>query len=132
MDTTETRILVCGGREFDDWKFFSDSMWTLMKNLGLDNQDYFEGYNSKKITIIHGDAKGADFCARLWAKLWGCTEERYPANWKIHGYSAGPVRNKRMLEEGKPNLVIAFPGGTGTANMVSIAKKAGVEVIEVS
>jgi hypothetical protein len=37
-----------------------------------------------------------------------------------------------MLEEGKPDLVVAFPGGTGTANMVKQARAAGVEVLEVS
>lgn len=126
------RILVCGGREYDDWKVFSDTLWGVIKSLGLDNQDYFEGDNSKKITIIHGDAKGADFMARIWAKLWGCTERRYSANWRDDGYSAGPIRNQLMLDDGKPDLVVAFPGGKGTADMVKRAKQAGVEVMEVS
>ena len=52
----------------------------------------------------------------------------YPANWKKHGRAAGPIRNKQMLEEAKPDLVIAFPGGAGTANMVKQAREAGVKV----
>jgi len=123
------RILVCGGREFDDWKLFTDKMWEVMRTENLDNQDYFEGDNSKKITIIHGDAKGADFCARLWAILWSTSEERFPANWDKYGKSAGSVRNKQMLEEGKPDLVVAFPGGNGTANMIKIAREKGVRVL---
>jgi UDP-N-acetylmuramoylalanine-D-glutamate ligase len=57
--------------------------------------------------------------------------ETYEADWDTHGKAAGPIRNKRMLDEGKPDLVVAFPGGRGTANMISQARKAGVEVIEV-
>jgi ABC-type sugar transport system substrate-binding protein len=37
-----------------------------------------------------------------------------------------------MLDEGKPDIVVAFPGGTGTADMVRRARKAGVVVIEVT
>jgi hypothetical protein len=36
-----------------------------------------------------------------------------------------------MLDEGKPDLVIGFPGGTGTADMLSRAEIAGVKIIEV-
>jgi hypothetical protein len=40
----------------------------------------------------------------------------------------GPIRNKPMLEEGKPDLVVAFPSGRGTANMMKQAREAGVPV----
>lgn len=46
--------------------------------------------------------------------------------------SAGPKRNQRMLDKGKPDLVLAFPGGDGTADMVRKAKSAGVPIIEVA
>ena len=55
----------------------------------------------------------------------------YPADWDTHGRGAGPIRNKQMLEEGKPDLVIAFPGGKGTANMIGQAKEAGIPVREI-
>lgn len=51
------------------------------------------------------------------------------AEWDRLGRKAGPIRNQRMLDEGKPALVIAFPGGTGTAGMVAIARKGRVPVI---
>ena len=41
------------------------------------------------------------------------------------------MRNREMLERGRPDLVIAFPGGPGTANMVKLAREAGIEVIKV-
>jgi len=53
------------------------------------------------------------------------------ANWRTHGKAAGPIRNQQMLDEGRPHLVVAFPGGTGTADMVRRAKAAGVPVMEV-
>ena len=66
-----------------------------------------------------------------WAKeidipCWG-----FPADWNSYGKAAGPIRNKQMLDEGKPDVVIAFPGGTGTANMIMQATKAGVKVVKV-
>lgn len=82
--------------------------------------------------IIHGAATGADSLANRWAVVNWVRSEEYPADWKKHGAAAGPIRNQRMIDEGKPDLVVAFPGGKGTADMVSRAKAAGVRVIEVS
>jgi len=112
------RVLVCGGREFDNFGLLH---YTLEYEL-----DKHETH-----TIIHGDAKGADFLARAWAKWVGHAEKRYPANWKTHGRKAGAIRNQQMLDEGKPDLVIAFPGGVGTADMVRRAKASGIEVREI-
>jgi hypothetical protein len=50
------------------------------------------------------------------------------AAWHEHGRGAGPIRNRQMLEEGRPDLVVAFPGGHGTAGMIKLALKAGVPV----
>lgn len=45
-----------------------------------------------------------------------------------YGKSAGPIRNQTMLDDGKPDLVLAFPGGRGTADMVAKAEKHGIPV----
>lgn len=116
------RVLVCGGRDFDDWKVLSRS---LAKICGV-----FRGPNPD-IVIIQGEAIGADFLAKVYAKYVGFSYESYPADWKKHGREAGPIRNQQMLDEGKPDIVVAFPGGNGTADMVRRAKKAGVEVTTV-
>lgn len=110
------RILVCGGREFDDLQLLFDTM----EELNLDEK--------QPITIIAGEAKGADWLARVYAKYCGWEYEGYPADWKAHGKAAGHIRNGRMLLEGKPDLVVAFPGGKGTQNMIQQAEKAGVPV----
>lgn len=125
------RILVCGGREygFDDPVGKSNFVrmmllkvlhWGRGQELPMD------------VTIIHGDATGADTLGGLAAQWFGWKCEVYPADWEKHGKAAGPIRNKQMLDEGKPDLVVAFPGGKGTANMVKQAREAGVEVYEVS
>ena len=54
------------------------------------------------------------------------------ADWAKHGRKAGPIRNQRMIDEGRPDLVVAFPGGTGTADMVERARVAGIRVIEIA
>lgn len=112
----EYRILVCGGRDYNDW---DQVCWALAP------------YKSTETVIIHGGARGADSLAFKWAKENNIPYKTYLANWERYGKSAGFIRNKQMLDEGKPDLVIAFPGGKGTKMMVDIAKKAGVEVIEV-
>jgi hypothetical protein len=81
-------------------------------------------------TVIDGGAKGADNLGRQWGLSRGKNSQTYNANWSKYGRSAGPKRNTQMLVEGKPDLVVAFSGGFGTANMIKQAKASGVEVIE--
>lgn len=113
------RVLVCGGRNYND----RDRLWAVLDKLA--DEAGIE-------CIIQGGARGADSLASDYADHNGFYQEQYDADWDAHGTFAGPMRNKRMLEEGRPDLVIAFPGGRGTADMVKKARKAGVEVIEIA
>lgn len=90
-----------------------------------------EADGSTITTIIHGAARGADTLGELWGLKHGKNLEPYPADWGRFGLSAGPRRNQEMLTKGKPDLVVAFPGGKGTADMVRRSRRAGVRVIEV-
>ena len=80
------------------------------------------------VTIIHGDAKGADKAADRCAKKWGWTVERYPADWNTYGKSAGIIRNTQMLDL-QPDKVIAFWDGKsrGTLHTITEAQKRGIE-----
>jgi hypothetical protein len=81
--------------------------------------------------LVHGAASGADtLCAHTWAD-WGGTTEPHPADWTTHGKAAGPLRNQEMVDSGL-DLLIAFPGGRGTADMTRRAEKAGVPVRRVT
>ena len=66
--------------------------------------------------------------ARKFAEWQGIPVKTFEADWDRHGKAAGPIRNKQMLDEGKPDLVVAFEGGKGTANMIAQAEAAGVRV----
>ena len=108
------KILVCGGRDYIDWLH-------LYRVLDEANHD-------GNIEICHGGARGADALAGIWARSRGVECKVYHADWQKHGKSAGHIRNKQMLEDFKPDAVIAFPGGAGTKNMIRLAQKAGVTV----
>lgn len=109
------KILVCGGRDYTDFSRIQEVL-----NMRIDTGD----------TLIHGAANGADSLAAKWAAMRGVKTIAFPANWAKYGRSAGPVRNKLMLDQ-NPDMVIAFPGGRGTAHMVRIAKDAKIPVVEV-
>lgn len=119
------RVLVCGHREFDDWQLMNQILTEVYVSC-VDKTP--EG--KVDFTIIEGEAKGADFLARVWAKFRYLPYEAYPADWKTYGKAAGPIRNKAMLTEGKPDLVIAFlaKDSIGTKNMINQATNYGVEV----
>ena len=109
------RVLVCGGRDFQD---------RVAVHQALDDLDAAYGVS----LVIDGGATGADKLAAEWAWMSNKPNRCFPADWKTYGRGAGPIRNKQMLDEGKPDLVLAFPGGRGTANMVKQAQAAGVRV----
>lgn len=111
------RVLVCGGRDFDDTVAVSEALDRLHRERGFD-------------VVIEGGARGADYQAKMWAKMNEIAFEEYRADWEKHGRAAGPIRNKQMLDEGKPDLVVAFPGGLGTANMIRQAEARGIEVVQ--
>lgn len=99
------RVLVCGGRDYDDKETIYDVLDALHTDIGI-------------ICIISGAARGADTLAINWAEDRAIPLHKYPANWDKYGKQAGALRNQQMLDEGKPDMVIAFPGGKGTADMV--------------
>lgn len=108
------KVLVCGGRDYTDEMTLFDVLDQLRHQHHIRH-------------IIHGNANGADSMAGKWARINGVQEVVCPANWDKFGKSAGNTRNERMLEL-SPDMVVAFPGGRGTADMVSKANWAGVYV----
>lgn len=112
------RVLVCGGRHFGNRALVYQTLDDLAKREVVD-------------AIIEGDASGADRLAGYWARQRGIDNIKFRADWTL-GRSAGPVRNMKMLKEGNPSLVIAFPGGKGTADMVARARESGIEVVEIT
>jgi hypothetical protein len=81
--------------------------------------------------LLHGDARGVDRMAGKWARDHHVLEWDFLPEWHRVDSEGGSSRNQRMIEAGAPDLVIAFPGGVGTENMVEMARAANIEVIEI-
>ena len=113
------RVLVCGGRDYTDYTKVDSVLDGIHASTPIR-------------AIIHGNARGADRCGGDWAmRRVGVSNWPVPAQWSKFGKAAGPKRNQAMIGL-QPDLVVAFPGGRGTADMVKRARAAGVTVIEVT
>jgi hypothetical protein len=112
------RVLVCGGRNFEDRAM----LFRVLDS--LHDQTPFG-------VVIHGMARGADRLADHWALYNHIPVYRFHALWLKQGNAAGPIRNQRMLDKGRPDCVIAFPGGNGTKDMIRKAIGAGLPVYKV-
>lgn len=109
------KLLVCGGRSYYDDKRIASVL---------------SGIVGPESIIIHGGAQGADTLAGLWATSQGIHTASVRALWTTHERRAGPARNAAMLLLA-PDLCVAFPGGSGTADMVRQCREQGVPVMEV-
>ena len=108
------RVIVCGGRDYAD----SEKVAEVLSGVEIRH-------------LWHGGARGADTLADQWARQQpGVSVHPVPAQWKKYGRKAGPIRNQAMLGQ-SPDLVVAFPGGRGTADMVRRAQSAGVKVLQI-
>jgi len=112
------KLLVTGGRDYKDQHLVT-------KTLNQARQKFGE------FLLIQGGAPGADTLARNWAVSHGYPCATFHAPWTALGKPAGMRRNGWMLEYGQPDLVVAFPGGPGTAGMISLAEAAGVKVVRI-
>jgi hypothetical protein len=112
------RYIVCGGRDFT-------YRWWLFH--------FMDVLEPAPTLIIHGDARGADTLAKLWALDRGIQHLPFPIrekDWERWGLAAGHRRNTQMIVEGLPDCVIAFPGHSGTENMITQAKHFKIPVIK--
>lgn len=108
------KVLICGGRNMYDWYLVSHVMDAFHK-------DHPVGF------VVTGGQTGADKLGSGWAKQAGIDRCEFPYNGS-RGKAGGPFRNRLMLHFIKPDAVIAFPGGTGTANMTAQAEERGIWV----
>ena len=127
------RVLICGSRDWKDQEIVDIVVSGLMVE--------YSGFDKEGLVVINGKAPGADSCARIAAEQHRDNGERvrpqnFPADWTTFGNAAGPIRNQQMLDEGKPDLVIAFnddiSNSKGTRDMVRRAKQAGLPTFVIS
>ncbi len=123
------RVLCCGDRNYSSYEIIRRELEKLPKDT----------------EIIQGCANGADTMSAKISKVLGLklisskdnadviNKPGFPANWDKYGKAAGAIRNKQMLDEGKPDLVLAFhtniEKSRGTKNVIEQAKKRGIKVL---
>jgi hypothetical protein len=113
------KVLVCGGRAYADHaKVFAalDAVANL-RPISL---------------IVEGGSVGADAMARDWAAVRRVKAKSYPAVAVTDDEPVWSVRNQQMLDESAPDLVIGFPGGRRTADMLRRAKAVGTTTLELA
>ncbi|WP_082846140.1 SLOG family protein [Planctomyces sp. SH-PL14] len=67
-----------------------------------------------------GGRAGADTLCRQWATARGIPVETIPADWTEHGWAAGPVRNRAILDR-KPGLLVVFTGSPEAEDFARLA-----------
>ena len=109
-------VLICGSRDFTNYEYMEEALTVL---------------GDAPLVVIEGCARGADQLAERWAASHGILNKHFPPDRTRYGSSAEVKRNQQMLDEGKPDIVVAFPLDTskGTWDMINRAKKAGVKVL---
>jgi hypothetical protein len=116
------RVLICGSRDWQDHARIRADLAAVQASRG------------PIALVITGGARGADLAGHTAARTLGIPTTEYRADWDRHRTAAGPIRNQRMLDEGRPVLVLAYrthPDSRGTNDMIRRARVAGVETIVV-
>lgn len=113
----EIRIAVTGGRFFDNKEQVAKGLCRLQ---------------GRNVILAHGGATGADDLCKQYAVKMGWKVVVYEADWKRLGNRAGPVRNAELLDNFKPDYLIAFSGGKGTWDMINKALDRKIKVIYAS
>lgn len=114
------KIAIVGSRDFNDYSVVDEFVCSKLDLSGVD-------------TVVSGGARGVDKLAEKFADKHGLDMSIRKADWERYGRSAGPRRNKLIVEEA--DAVFAFPSQTskGTWHTINLARKAGklVHVCEV-
>ena len=121
------RIIVCGGRHFDDYNRMRSTIDGVIAEIGS---------SVTAVEIVSGHCAGADQLGEKYAEEHGYPCKVFPANWEKHGRAAGPIRNSEMIKyasEAEVPVVVAFrsPRTRGTNDTVKKATKKGFKVVVV-
>ena len=115
-----SRVIIAGGRDFDDYEYMSTKLNELFKDQNM--------FNNKAIKVISGMAKGADTLGIRYADEHKLTKILFPANWKVYPRIGGFLRNYDMLSIAT-HLITFWDGeSSGTKHMIEIAQMKGIPV----
>lgn len=111
------RVIVAGTRTFKNYKLLEKTLDFLLQN-----------YKHQDIEIVSGGAWGADFWGEHYATEKGIQKKVFNADWNQFGKAAGPIRNAKMADYGTHCVVFWDGVSRGSANMINVAKAAGLKV----
>lgn len=109
------RIIIAGGREFNDYDLLLRTIRESMFNI---------------TTVISGGAKGSDTLGEIYA--WNndnCELEIYPADWGRYGNRAGTIRNTQMAAVADGLIAMWDGQSKGTKHMIDTAVKKELKYI---
>ena len=104
------KIIIAGGRDFDNYDLLFKRCNIIL-------------FNVSDIEIVSGKAKGADTLGEKYAKERNLHIKEFPANWKLYGKKAGPLRNEEMAKYADALIAFWDSKSTGTANMINLAEQ---------
>lgn len=109
------KVIIAGGRDFENYDLLREKCDVILSKVKED------------IIVVSGTALGADMLGERYAMERGYQIVYFPANWRLYGRGAGPVRNREMAEYA--DALIAFHDGqsVGTKNMIEQAKTKGLK-----
>ena len=107
------KIVIGGCRDYHDYDAFCEFVDRCLEELRQD------------VTVLSGHCSGVDAMAERYAAERGLGVEIYAAEWDKYGRAAGPVRNKKMVEQS--DAVIAFWDrvSKGTRSLIRYAEQQG-------
>ena len=120
------RIVICGGRHFNDYEQLKTTITNFLKQRKIEIEN---------VEIVSGHCQGADMLGEQYAKEYGLKLTIFPADWQRYKRKAGPIRNKQMIEyimqtENKAVIAFVSENSKGTKQTVLLAKRAGIFVVE--
>ena len=124
----EIRIIIAGGRNFSDYVLLEKEVSKIISHLK-------EKCQNKQVSVVCGDARGADTLGSKYAAFNNIHVYHFPAKWNLYGKQAGPVRNAQMAvfskEDNNIGVLIAFWDGLskGTKSMIELAKEKHLDEI---
>jgi hypothetical protein len=113
----EVKLIIAGGRDYFPRHGDGQMIRRVVDQLGV-------------VEIVSGCANGADEIGEIFSFGMGKEPKRFPAEWGEWGKAAGPIRNKQMADYG--DVLLVFPGNSGTVNMIEQAKKKGMRIYSAS
>lgn len=111
----EFKLLVAGGREFNDYSLLNQEIIKISKELNANRK--------VSLSIVSGMARGADALGVRFARQYDLTLYEFPADWDRHGRSAGYIRNVEMEKACDGALIFWDGSSRGTKHMINLMSK---------